>query len=264
MANRNTDFDFAIKQIVRIINATRQSIPFFRNNRLLHGLFQQKWIVLVLIIGSCLYSYSFIKDVYDFFSTPATNEVLEASLSNTADLGKISEVVKDQGKQAAFHGGSKYLLLILLEVIIFFVSVKTLSILNNEPHKPTFKEFIRAEERMIKVMFSNFILALIIQIFVYIALSILGFSDLSVFVMFFVHAYFIGYAFLDNYNEQFGLKLKESRKIITQHKFASTALGVLISGILIIPVLGAIITPFLGAVIATLYGHNYQMEETIV
>ncbi|NNE25487.1 MAG: EI24 domain-containing protein [Saprospiraceae bacterium] len=262
MAQNHTDISIAVKQVVQTIQAIKQSIPFFKENKLLQGLFEHKWIVVLLIIGSLLYSYSFVKDVYEFFYTPLTDDVLQSSLT-TSDLGKISDVVKEEGRKAAFTGGSKYLLLILLEVIIFFVSVKTIAILNNEPRKPTFKEFVRAEQRMIKVMIKNFILGIMAQIVIYIVLAIFGLSSLSGFFMFFVYAYFIGFAFLDNYNEQFEFNLKESRKVIQQHKYASTTIGILISGLLAVPVIGAIVTPFLGAVIATLYGHNCQMEEGI-
>ena len=81
--------------------------------------------------------------------------------------------------------------------------------------------------------------------------------------MFFIYSYFVGHAFLDNYNEQFNKSIKNSDSIIKQHIGASLALGIVISALLFIPLLGPLCAPILGAIAAAIYGERYKIEDSL-
>jgi len=84
-------------------------------------------------------------------------------------------------------------------------------------------------------------------------LSVVGLKAYLFLPMFFVHSYFIGFAFFDNYNEQYGFNLKESTKIVSKSLGAVVAIGMIAVLLLKIPIIGAIAAPVLGATTATMY-----------
>lgn len=247
-----------IGQAIRCVKIMGESYDFFKTNKLWEGIFRHKWILFLTIILSTLFTLALFSDLYDLiFSSPSIPDVI---IEGGID-GQDSDVTKSRNKNTAIFGGSKFLLMILLEIVIFYFSVKTLEILNNEEYKTSFGMFLAAEIRMIKVIVRGFIYALLVQIALSIVLSILDFDFLLPILMFIVHAYFIGYSFFDNYNEQQKLNIKESDLCIRHNSGAATALGIAASLGLLIPFVGALVVPVLGAISANIYGFRYNIEN---
>jgi hypothetical protein len=227
-----------------------ESYAFFKANKLWRGIFKHKWILFLTIIISGLFTFALFSNL---FSGSDISDVI------TGNEGPISGTAK--GKATAMFGGSKFVLLIMLEVVIFHFSVKTLEILYNEEYITTFAMFIKAEIRMIKVMIRSFFYSLIAQVILTVVLSLSSFEFVLPFVMFLVHSYFIGFSFLDNYNEQQKLDIKESDICVRHNSGAATTLGVVASIGLMIPILGVLVVPVLGAITANIYGFRYNMEN---
>jgi len=250
----------ATHQISDSIESMKKVVPFIKENKLLSSIKNHKWISIITLIASILITYILICNCIDYFSSsPLKNEAINLEIDDKINEEQISRL-KDTSKTLLLTGGWKYLFLIVFELVIFFFATQTLAILKGIKINPTLKQFIKAEKRMIKVMVRNFIQALIIGIVVHIVLSIASQKQYTGIIMFFVHAYYIGFAFMDNYNEQFEIEIKESQKIVLKHGYASTFLGVVISLLLYIPLLGPLITPLFGAITATLYGHKNAIE----
>lgn len=229
--------------------------PFIKKHKLWSGFLDNKWVAIVSIIIAVLFSYWLLGDLTSYFYGPIDlPDNLETDIT-------AKEALTESSKGEAISSGTRYLLLILLEVIIFHFAVKTLSILLQNPKQPTFKEFINAERRMIKLLFISFWKGVAASIVLSIVLSIIGLGQLSSTIMFFVYSYFIGYAFIDNYNEQFGLSIKQSLVQVRQHVGAATLLGIVITGLMYLPFLGAFLAPIFGAVAASLYCHEYQVQK---
>ena len=249
------EIQIAIEQTLEMLLSIKDAIHFIRTENLLEGFLDHKWIMAFTAGLAGLFSILiFSGDVFN-----KANE--EVATITTSDMSEALNKLKEVGEMAVFSGGTKYIFIIFLEVIIFYFASKTLSILQNTDNLPALKDFINAEKRMIRVMISNFFKAIIFQIIAVIPLSILGLSYLKPVVVFSIHAYFIGYAFMDNYNEQFEKSIKESSKIIWKHKYASFTIGSLISLLLHVPILGLIATPFIGSVSSTLYAFENQINE---
>ena len=234
----------------------RESVDFFKDNKLWRGIFKHKWVLLFTIILSALFTFALFSELYDyiFSSSEVIDAVGENGDANQNNSGKTN-------KDTALFGGSKFLLLILLEVVIFHFSVKTLEILNNEEYETTFGMFLKAEIRMIKVLIRAAIYSFILQIILSIVLSFSDVKFLLPYVMFLVHSYFIGFSFFDNYNEQQKLNIKESDLCIRHNSGAATTLGVAASIGLLIPFIGAMVVPVLGAITANIYGYRYNIEN---
>jgi hypothetical protein len=238
--------------------AIQDTLPFVKKYKLWRGLFEHRWIAVISVTIAALFSYYVLSSWGLFEGELIPSEVARASLGS--DYEEISKTVKSVGKNAASSSGSTYLLFILLEVVIFYFTTKTFSILVHKKFNPKIKDFIRAEKRMIIVMFRNFGKGLLVHAIVYFILAILDLEAIVPFLMFFVYSYFLGYAFLDNYNEQFDKTITESQRIVRQHVWASTTFGILGSGLLLIPLIGPLMTPILGAIGATLYGQKNGIE----
>ena len=101
---------------------------------------------------------------------------------------------------------------------------------------------------------------LVMYILVSIACSIAGFSALRDAIMFFVYGFYLGFAFLDNYLEQFGFNIKNSVKCVQSHFGASALFGITASILMNIPFIGPLIVPFIIGIAATRYGHETKME----
>lgn len=236
-------------QVVAVFVYLRKAIPFAIENKLWTGFFQHRWMTVFSIVVSVIFSYAVISNLSHSLFGEST-EMISQSL---VDMGQVADGLKEEGRKSFFSGGMKYLLLILLEVVIFYFCIKTLASLQGREVTFTMKDFIKAEKRMIKVMVINYFFALMIHLLLNIVLAIFGFEFLKPILLFLVYAYFLGYAFLDNYFEQKGMTIKESRAEIWQHVGAATSLGAVATVLLFLPLIGPLLTPILFAIAATLY-----------
>ncbi len=246
-----------VPQSIRCIKILRESYGFFKTHKLWKGIFQHKWILLLTVILSVLFTFVLFSDLYDIMFT--TQELAETGIDS--DEGANSKT-KSVNKETAIFGGSKFLFLIMLEVVIFHFSVKTLEILNNEKYKTTFGMFLKAEIRMVRVLIRGAIQSLIVQVILSIVLFFSSVDFILPFLMFIVHSYFIGLAFFDNYNEQQKLNIKESDICIRHHSGAATTLGVAASLGLMIPIIGPLAVPVFGAITANIYGFRYHIDNS--
>ncbi|MDF1697273.1 MAG: hypothetical protein P1U56_15625 [Saprospiraceae bacterium] len=240
-----------IPQSIRCIKIMVESYDFFKKHKLWKGIFEHKWIVLLTVLISVIFTYTIATNLVDYFS-PAS-EILNADGDPTN--------ARQDSKETAIFGGSKFLMMIMLEVVIFHFSVRTLEALNKEKYTTTFGMFFKAEIRMIKVMIRGFVYSLIIQFVLTIILKIADLEYLLPFLIFIVHAYIIGYAFFDNYNEQQKLNIKESDLCIRYNSGAATTLGIVASLGLMVPIIGPIVVPIFGAIASNIYGFKYHIEN---
>ena len=248
-------------QMMRTFFIAKETIPFIRKHRLWTGFLQYKWILFVMLIISITFSFSIIGDIQHFLglnSDQEIPEILNASLA--PNMEDLTDAVESE-RRLTSSNGSKYLLLIFMEIIIFYFSAKTVNAVSSRDTLPTFNEFVNAEKRMIKIMVLNFVKALIAHAVIYVGLSILGKSGWTSIIMFFVYAYFIGYAFLDNYNELYVRTIKNSDRIIKHHAGAAITLGILVSILLHIPILGPLFAPILASIAGAIYGNRYKIQE---
>src|SRR5690606_38101073 len=89
--------------------------------------------------------------------------------------GMVSDLYHE-GFAEIFSGNMRYVMLILLEVIIFHVCRRTLEIRTGEKLEPTFKEFVRAQVRMLQVGIMIMIMGKIIVSLASIPLGLTGVS----------------------------------------------------------------------------------------
>ena len=69
---------------------------------------------------------------------------------------------------------------------------------------------------------------------------------------------------VDNYNEIYGMKIKQSFKYARQYAGVSFGIGVVIYVLMMIPILGAVLAPLLGAVTATITMHELNKTDRLL
>jgi hypothetical protein len=236
-------------QIIKAILYLRQAPVFISENKLWRGYFSIGWISKLSVFIALVFSYTFISGIIGLFSSPKTTEIVQQGSLSFLDK------LENFGDSMLFSGSMKYLILILLETIIFHFAVKTQEILTGEKRVLTVKEFIAAQIRMIKVAIRCWIFELIISAILIFVLRLFGLDIISKVVFFILQSYFLGLAFIDNYNEQHEISIKESFNIAYDHAGAAIVVGIVAYILFLIPVIGIIVTPFICAVGTTTYMH---------
>lgn len=228
----------------------REAPAFIRRHRLWEGFWRYGWLTRILIVVALLVGVKVFSIVW--------GSLRKAEVDNLGDaVGTMTMMIGDfvtEGFNYLFLGGMKYVMLILMEVLIFHFCRRTVAILTGKDSPTSFDEFFKAQLRMIRVSIRSWIRESIITILIGIAFGVVGFLDfLEPVAVFVVHCYYLGFTVVDNYNEQFGLSVKESAQYVYEHySGVALALGLVLNVLLVIPVAGAIVAPFLSAVTATL------------
>lgn len=253
-----------VEQFEDVVRSVADAPEFIRKNSLWKGFFENKGMIIFSAFIALLFTANLVNDVNEFFSQESINMVPSSGDVVVKEAGFMSDTLKDEGKKVFALGGSKYFLLILLEVVIFTFCTKALNILRSRNVEPVLKDFARAEKRMILVMFVSTIKGFVVLLFLKIILGMVGLAVLESPLMFIVYSYFLAYAFFDNYTEQFGFTRKQSDLLIRKHMGAAIGLGLIINIGLYVPLVGPFLVPFLGAIAATLYGDKVKMERAVI
>jgi len=273
-------------QIPQAIKVLIDTPAFIKKHQLWKGFFEHSWVLLFSIFIASAFSYTLYRDVHDYF-VPDEEKEMEINISaegieeGILEIEKAIDTIPEEGKaeleakkqtlvdqkeiveqdhKPLFSSSLKFLLLIFLEVLIYHFAVKTNNILKNTNKIPVFKDFSTAQIRMIKVMGRKWVLGLLMYILVSIVCGITQTGFLKDAIMFMVYGYYLGFAFLDNYLEQFHFSIKKSVTCIQSHFGAATVFGIFTSLVMHVPLIGPLIVPFLCAIAATRYGHMNQME----
>jgi len=240
------DYKKGITQVPKAVQVLRETPAFIKKHQLWKGFLDHKWILILTMLIMGTLSANLYTDIKDYILAPAipsnfTEEGLEQEM---AALEAVALFSNEEGKAN------------LQERIQSLADTKEQL---KEKHKPLFSGSYK-QIRMIKVMGHKWVFGLVMYILVSIACGILSISYLTDFIMFFVYGFFLGFAFLDNYLEQFHFSIKKSSKQIQTHFGAATVLGIFASIGMLIPVIGPILIPFICAVAATIYGHRERLE----
>ena len=157
------------------------------------------------------------------------------------------------GYEFLFLGSMKYIVMALVEVIIFHVSRRTLEIIAEKKGDTSFDAFFKAQLRMLGVIIRAWVLEMIFTTFISVVFKVFGtLSFLEPILVFGVQCYFLGFIVLDNYIEQFELSVKESFKYGKDYIGVSLGIGVVLHFLLMIPIVGSLVGPFLAAITVTL------------
>jgi len=234
------------------------------NHRLWVGLRSYGWVAKMLVILAVLMAVYMIAETASYLeSHEQVGFVGMAFGSESLFLMWIKEAYASLSS-----GVLNWVTLILLEVVIYHFMRQSLKVVlkKDAEQANTFKPFFAAQVRMIKVSTLAFI-------FESIALS-LGESLLPIWLFWlwslFFRAVLIGYVIADNYNEQLGLSITQSRRYLRRNYLGiCLGLGLPLLIMLKVPIFGTILGPLVTSVTAAivlreksdLHIVGYQMSE---
>lgn len=237
------------QQFTHTLRTHRDAIFFIRKHRLWNGFWNYSWVFWTMIIVAILFGLKLVNIIWNWVDHLQNEE----TINTFAEMGLLAQNLALESYNFLFTGALKYIMLLLLEVVIFHICRKTLDILTGEMTELTFKDFIKAQTRMLKVVARSFVMELILITLVKIFFTFFGFIDfLKPALIFGIQCYYLGFVVLDNYNEQFDMSIKESVKYSRKFIGVSLGIGLILYFLLIIPIIGSIIAPGLAAVTVTL------------
>lgn len=226
-----------------------EAIQFIRDHKLWVGAGNYGWVAKFLIVVGLILSLKFFTIFQEWLSKAKGGSPMAVMSS----MGSLAQDMALKGYQMFSGGSMKYVVLILLEVLIFHFCRRTLEIKTGRRSDPSLKAFIDAQVRMFKVNIRSFILEKVIVALIGVALGIIFFTKfLTGPATFFIQCYFIGFAIFDNYTEQFHLSIKESSKLSLQYLGVVLAIGLVLFVVMHIPIVGTLLGPIVGAVTLTL------------
>lgn len=245
-----------IRQFVQTARTYPRVIKFIKQYRLWEGVDQYGWFSKMLLIVAIIVGFIVMGKMLSVFS--------HASLSDPfAAMSAVGSAYSELAQETLKHFGSGfsfYVQLILVQVLIFHFTARTLQVLTGEKKLATFDEFVKSQIRTVKVSFRAMIWETITSAFVKLFFNIFSSIDfIEPVVLFLVVSYFLGYIVLDNYHEHFDMNISESAKFT--HHFAGVAIGVgvVVKLLLAIPLIGTIVVPLFTGVLATLV--MYELSD---
>ncbi|MEZ4993580.1 MAG: EI24 domain-containing protein [Saprospiraceae bacterium] len=223
-----------------------RTIAFIREQKIWKGMLSYGWVARIFIVMALLGGLKFLSIFINW-----VQRLFQSDSAGTA-LASMGVMAKDMARGSydlLFSTSSKYIMLVLLEVVVFHFARRTLEILTGKESKAEWRDFVDAQIRMIKVAFRSWILELIVVTMLSVFFSIFGFiSFLKPVLVLAVQCYFLGFAVVDNYNEQYGLSIKESVAYSWQYLGVVMSLGLFFSVMLLIPLVGTVAGPCIAAV----------------
>jgi hypothetical protein len=228
------------------LHSIPEAIRFFRKHRLWQGFLRYGWVNKILIFVAIVVGLNTLVNLMDSMEKVNTQSPMALMSSMGTFFGDFFKGQWDFLTDEGFRYG----ILILLEIFIFHVCHRTIDILMKDKlPEPTLKDFIKAQ---IRIAVLGALCMTIEGVLVSILKPIIGATPgLSWFqepILFLIHCFFMGVLILDNYNEIFGLKIKESFRFSLQYPGIALAVGIVLRTCFLLPVIGPVIGTLVTAV----------------
>ena len=227
-----------------------------RDRQLWKGVEGYGWVTKVLLVAAVILGASFIGQVVNWIQELSR---VDSPISALSSFGNFAKNVALDGYSSFSSGLLKYVVLLLSEVLIYHFMQRSLQELVDKPVTTRFKAFFDAQIRMIKVTFRAWLMELVISIGVSIVFGFLGFIGfLEAPVLFLVQCYFFGVVILDNFFEQFDMKIEVSMKQCQQYLGVAVAIGLVLYLLMLIPLVGVVAGTILVSVTAAIVMNQWS------
>lgn len=208
----------------------------------LDGLFQQ-WFGVTVKNNS----FSYIEDYQDFIAN--SGSVLITVLLKVLMFFLVFRV-------------NKYVTLIILSPVLAYLSERVDTILSANDYPFVVSQFLKDVWRGVLLALRNMIIEFVIVIALWSMSFFVPFLiPFTAIILFFVSAYYYGFAMIDYSNERKKLKVRESIHYIQKHKGLTFGNGIIYQFLVSIPFFGAVVAPITAVVAATLSVQKIEEEE---
>ena len=135
------------RQFIFTLRKHREAIDFIYENKIWEGFWRYGWVAKLLVVVGVLIGLKFLSIIFNW----VTHVDAADPMAVLSSIGMLFQNIASEGYRFLFAGSMKYIMIILLEIVIFHVSRRTLSILTGQDSDATFDAFLEAQKRMIKV-----------------------------------------------------------------------------------------------------------------
>lgn len=255
---RDIDYKEEAEQFRYTIVSFPAAARFILKERVWEGFWKYGWFSRILTLIAILVGLNMIGNAFDFFEK--LNEgTFEVSFSG---VSSFASGLYENSIGFLTDSGSRFLMLVLLEVIIFHASRETLRVIANKDSKSGFKDFLNAQIRMLIAGGFAWLMTLLVAIPVKIFFGVFEFLDfLKPAFLFVIEAFFLGFTIVDNYQEQYGMSIKESFDRSKENLGINLSIGIVVRLLFWVPVLGPLVAPLIAAVAATIVMHEESSLE---
>ncbi len=258
------------EQFLYTLMAYPRAWRFIGHYKLWRGLWQYRWVFRFLLVVAILSIGALYGEINDWLRSHQQTNAAAFFIGGDS-------LVMNLGKHtfsSLTNGAGKWVVLILFEVVVYHFMRGTLFVVLGKemPGANSFHPFLRAQKRMIFVSVTAFVLEIVlVNVGTGILFGILSpLSWLKQPLALLIKASLVGFAIVDNYNEQFKLSVEQSLRY-TRMNYIGVALGVGLPLYLMlkIPLLGSVAGPILASVtaaivmkeVADLHTVGYQPSE---
>lgn len=230
-----------------------RATAFIRHHKLWLGMKEYQWVYRFLLVVAGLAGMYLVAEYFSYTGSHADESVINTLFASNGFLYQFG----GETYESMTSGALKWVILVLLEVVIYHFMRQSLRIVANKDveNAHTFKPFFEAQKRMLQVSVMAYILEIILigvvgKLFFYMFTS---FAFLQPLFDLLVQSILIGFAIVDNYNEQYGLTIRQSLRY-ARIKCMGILIGVGFPLFLIlkIPFLGAMLGPILCSVVVAI------------
>lgn len=224
---------------------------FIKKHKVWSGFWRYGWVSRFFIVIAFILGLEMIGNISDLVRSLRSSD---NGMQAFAEMGSMGKAYMDQAWNFIKGGNSQFVLIVLVEVLIFHACRESLRILGEQHVEDTsFNRFIKAQVRMLKVVVYAWVLNKLIGISFEFFLGFFPFIGfLKTTVLYLVESFFLGMVVMDNFNEQFGLTIKESIRFSREYIGVGLAVGLLVNVLMFIPIIGFIVAPLLAAVVTTI------------
>jgi hypothetical protein len=250
---KDIDYKEEAEQFRYTVVSFPAAVRFILRERVWEGFWTYGWFSRILTFVAIMVGLNMIGDALEFFEGFKENAIALSFSGVTS----FAQNLYDNSIGFLTDSGSRFLMLVLLEVIIFHASRQTLRLIAGRDSKAAFGDFLNAQIRMLIVSGFAWLMTLLVAIPVKIFFGIFEFLDfLKPGFLFVIEAFFLGFSVVDNYQEQYGLSINESFKKAKENLGINLAIGIVVRLLFWVPVLGPVVAPLIAAVAATIVMHE--------
>ncbi|MCB0571318.1 MAG: hypothetical protein KDC66_16215 [Phaeodactylibacter sp.] len=226
-----------------------EAYHFIREQKLWQGLGKYSWLTKVLMFLAVVLALKFFSIFFGWMQGFRPHSAGEAFNG----MGVLAGRFFKEGFGFLWNGGTKYGIVILAEVLVYHFSRRALDIINGEEASVKMNDFVHAQVRSLKVGLYAWAIEMVISIMLNVFFGIFAWvAWIKPALLFAAQCYLLGFAIVDNYNEQYGLTIKESLRYTLRYAGVAVGIGLPTYLLLLIPLVGPIAGTILTSVAATL------------
>ena len=241
-----------IHQFFYTLLAFPRAWQFMVNHRLWVGLRQYGWVARALVLGGIVLAIAVITDALDWMDRHQNDGFSAFFVGDDSLLQRWWTTATE----SLTEGTLNFVILVLLEVVIFHFMRRTLSIVLERENttKTDFKPFFDAQVRMLLMsMFAAIFTTVISMPLNDVIDGWLGIRGGQRAFTSLLNVFFLGFLIADNYNEQFELSIEQSWRQIWRHYVGiCLGLGVPLWLMLKVPLFGTVLGPLVTSVTAAI------------